>query len=579
MEKKSFQRRVPESYCGIQVNACKTPTCEAFGVDPLEKTESNSNLHQIQEKSQKNHPLYKVISSGRHKRSLLCKKCMERKQNGEFVTASSTMLSNEGVIEEFNRLRSYLMPPTILCPNKGCGSRESSIKKNGLTAKGTQRYKCTKCKTSFTVGIETRKQKRPEINKSLFKLLVSGMALKRIAFVLNVDTRTVYNKINFLHKQCTDFISQREQCLLNGSKRFDRLYLATDGQTLVCNWTNRRDKRNVEFYALGTACLNSGYIFAYNCNYDSTVLQSDIDLKSSKVNDSDVANCYRKYARYWTDADYSTTCKNNTQENNKENLEHYDESTKLPNNGSLIHHEYTMHGHFLLLKSLTHHCDKVRFYLDRDQGLDKALLAVFSNEIKNHKCDGFVISCDKSKNTNELRQLRNDSNHIIKNETGRNRSELSAEEFNEAVNNMLIKNIANPIYKGNPKKPWVAYPILDKTEINKQINAITDISKLDLTHQANLYRKASLHAIDRYFMQIRRSLRMFERPFGSSANQRRLWYGYAPYNPDMFRKLGDIYRVYYNYVLKGADGQTPAMRLGLAKGPVDLNTIIYLGKY
>lgn len=34
-------------------------------------------------------------------------------------------------------------------------------------------------------------------------------------------------------------------------------------------------------------------------------------------------------------------------------------------------------------------------------------------------------------------------------------------------------------------------------------------------------------------------------------------------------------RVYYNYVQAGEDGRTPAMRLGLAKGPVKIEDLLY----
>jgi hypothetical protein len=37
----------------------------------------------------------------------------------------------------------------------------------------------------------------------------------------------------------------------------------------------------------------------------------------------------------------------------------------------------------------------------------------------------------------------------------------------------------------------------------------------------------------------------------------------------------DIFRVFYNYVEVGKDKETPAMRLGLAKGTVDMEDIIY----
>jgi hypothetical protein len=54
-----------------------------------------------------------------------------------------------------------------------------------------------------------------------------------------------------------------------------------------------------------------------------------------------------------------------------------------------------------------------------------------------------------------------------------------------------------------------------------------------------------------------------------------MWYAYAPYRPDLVVRLLDIYRVYYNFIKKGEDGKTSAMRLGLAKGAIRYEDIIY----
>ena len=42
----------------------------------------------------------------------------------------------------------------------------------------------------------------------------------------------------------------------------------------------------------------------------------------------------------------------------------------------------------------------------------------------------------------------------------------------------------------------------------------------------------------------------------------------------MIQRLLNIYRIFYNYAKKGDDQKTPAMRLGLAAGPVDIGRII-----
>jgi hypothetical protein len=87
--------------------------------------------------------------------------------------------------------------------------------------------------------------------------------------------------------------------------------------------------------------------------------------------------------------------------------------------------------------------------------------------------------------------------------------------------------------------------------------------------------KAFGGAIDRFFMQVRRRLSLLERPISSSANLGRRWFGYGPYKPVMVGKLLDIFRVFYNFVEVGKNKQTPAMRLGLAKGKITIENIIY----
>ena len=76
-------------------------------------------------------------------------------------------------------------------------------------------------------------------------------------------------------------------------------------------------------------------------------------------------------------------------------------------------------------------------------------------------------------------------------------------------------------------------------------------------------------------MQIRRRLSPLERSIPSASSSRRMWYAYAPYRPDLVVRLLDIYRVYYNFIKKGEDGKTSAMRLGLAKGAIRYEDIIY----
>ena len=53
------------------------------------------------------------------------------------------------------------------------------------------------------------------------------------------------------------------------------------------------------------------------------------------------------------------------------------------------------------------------------------------------------------------------------------------------------------------------------------------------------------------------------------------WVGYGLYRPVTAGKLLDIFRVFYNLVEVGRNKQTPAMRLGPAKGKITVENIIY----
>lgn len=126
---------------------------------------------------------------------------------------------------------------------------------------------------------------------------------------------------------------------------------------------------------------------------------------------------------------------------------------------------------------------------------------------------------------------------------------------------------------------WLEYPFPDMSEPEKAVCYLTNRNDLEEMQLANLYHMASLHAIDSFFNQVRARLNPLDRPKKSKSNQNRIWSGYQPYNPALVQKLLDIFRVYFNYHLKSKeDKQTPAMRLGLAKGPISIDEIVNFRK-
>lgn len=45
---------------------------------------------------------------------------------------------------------------------------------------------------------------------------------------------------------------------------------------------------------------------------------------------------------------------------------------------------------------------------------------------------------------------------------------------------------------------WLIYPFASKSEPEKMVAALTNISRLEYEHQARLYKNANLHGIDRF---------------------------------------------------------------------------------
>jgi hypothetical protein len=233
--------------------------------------------------------------------------------------------------------------------------------------------------------------------------------------------------------------------------------------------------------------------------------------------------------------------------------------------------EYTMYGHFFFLRRLLDNTEKVRFFLDQDSAFRAACLSAFSDRIKGGRCDAFYVRINAEATIDEKRQILADN---------RRHMEAMKQRYPDLKDwqlklLMIKEKMAQVVNIGTWQDRWVEHPFPNMGEPEKAMCYLTDIQGYDEDHLAWLYNKASLHAIDCFFMQVRRRLSLLERPISSSASPGRRWFGYGPYKPVMVGKLLDIFRVFYNFVEVGKNKQTPAMRLGLAKGKITIEDIVY----
>ena len=99
-----------------------------------------------------------------------------------------------------------------ICPNPSCSNHTTPIKnwfkkmgyyKPKQNHQPIPRYKCKTCGKSFSTSTAkaTYKQHKPDVNEELFKLLVSGVSLRRCSQILEIQYSTVVEKFAYLAEQ------------------------------------------------------------------------------------------------------------------------------------------------------------------------------------------------------------------------------------------------------------------------------------------------------------------------------------------------------------------------------------------
>jgi DNA polymerase III epsilon subunit-like protein/transposase-like protein len=516
------------------------------------------------------------------------------------------MKSNQGIHEEF--VRHNVLPATDQepactnedCPNigKGIKSYPDLYKKFGKTASGSQRYRCKACRSTISEPKRSiTRQRRSHLNRFIFKAIVNKNPFRCISDIFDVSIQTVYDKVDFIYKQCCKFIEVRETRLLKGMK-LPKMYIAVDRQYYSVNWNLWEDRRNVILYGTGAADNTSGYVFAMDVNYNPALDQIAIEGDAEAIGDYDRDPPFRRYAHLWLLRDFEETFKKAVEkaENEKgkrkkklipesdisrryrlakkrKNIEASDEineAIQLPQSGMMVHSEYSLYGLFLHLKELLQGAEKVRFFMDQESGIRAACLSAFRREILNRTCDAFYVRINRAMTRKERKKAVQAGEKALREYAREN--DL---DENEARLHMLLDELSAMAEIGPWQDRWFTHPLPTYKEPEIQICYLTDLGDYTADHKAWLYNKASLHYLSTYFGNVRRKLSMLERSFPTPSSLGRKWYAYAPYNPTIINKLLLIHRVHYNFVKKKGQKETPAMRLGLAQTPIEPDDVLY----
>ncbi len=280
--------RLPVEVGGIQVNFCRNPRCSNFGKPPVVPTDGKRKVAGADS--------YRVIAAGKGKPTLHCLLCHE----------SPPLKSNLAVVEEFDRmLRSLKSDDVLTCPNATCSNSvvpvhegKGHYQRFGRTTAGSVRWRCISCRWLFSEARKaTLRQRTPEKNDLIFRLLVNKSPMRRICEVAEIGPETLYQRIAFFSKRFERFAAMQERKLM--AMKIQRLYLQIDRQEYMVNWTKEADKRNVRMHALGTADGRSGYVFGMHLNFDSSLDATTVEAEAAALGDIKVVFPFRRFARLW----------------------------------------------------------------------------------------------------------------------------------------------------------------------------------------------------------------------------------------------------------------------------------------
>jgi transposase-like protein len=569
--------RIPPEHDGVQVNHCKSPACPNYGVAAEQSSVRGGNSYILDSRN-------KGISS------CICTSC----------GVGFPLKSNLGITEEVARMASYLqLPNAVYCRNEACANHTNQVPVGaagayasfGKTAIGNSRWRCNVCGKTFSKNMKsTARQREHHKNKTIFKLLVNKMPVRRIIEVADINPKTFYQRLDFLHRQCQAFAAHRERALAN--LPIQRLYLGVDRQDYLVNWLVRKDKRNIQLSAVTTVDNEHGYCFGMHLNFDPSLDSEAVQAEVQANGDLGLPYPHRRFARLWLNADHDlASAKSAVTRRRKiglpaqideayaaalqrDDIESPDEPSlveRLAEYGMQTHGEYTTYGHFFVLKRLLGNAKKWHFSLDQDPGMRAPCLSAFHDEIRNRTADAFYVRITKDMTVDEKRHRYNEAKASFE-QAKLDHPEMKPQE----IKLMLIKErLACMTAHGKWQDQWLEHPFPTMSEPEKAVAYLTDKGDYDEDHKAWLYNKASLHGVDSFFNQVRRRLSLLERPIHSKSNKGRIWNGYSPYDPGNVTKVLDIMRTVHNYILTGKDRKSPAQRIGLAKAPLDYEDIIY----
>lgn len=444
------------------------------------------------------------------------------------------------------------------------------------------------------------KQDSSSHNSTIVRLLVDNATINGISRVTGLSPSTVYGRIDFIHRQFVAF--ERHRLMALRRVDLEELSISVDFQDYLVNWPQKDDRRTTQITAIGSADNLSGFVFGLDMAYDPTITDHWGYFKELlEGGEFDQPIPHRQSARYrmreflsmahaaYVDANGRANPEPEAIDRLVEILQRETAAEDLdefrpPKAGLLVNKTYTAMAHVKRLHDILPERAMLKIYGDEDGSTVAAVLSVMKNRVQAGRLGLALVSVNKTMTIDEKKRLLSESEvafAAFQAATGPYWSQVAARRA-------YIERMSIPERRRHlPSLTFYRLPLQTMYEPEKAVAIVH--SPYGDPHQpdARLLDYASLHAIDSFFMFLRSRVQFATRPNMPSQRQR-LWYPKLPYRPDMLQKVLDIARIHYNFVARRerslgkfyfneTDGEkrTPAQRLGLAQGPVELKKIIY----
>ncbi len=552
---KPLVRRLPPPFAGIDLNFCRNPSCAAYGVlpDPFKRPKGAP--------PPASGVLRGVVAGKKHEEHYQCPAC----------GTTSRVKNNRAVVEECERLRRLREtdPATAACRNVGCVNEQIPVEGHpglyqsfGQTNGGDPRWRCKGCMKTFSTGKPARRHKRSDKNRLVLDMLCNDLSLAKISKISGLSYRDIYRRIDFYHKRVRSFVARREDfSKVDFSTMGSRF--ATDSQALTINWPTRKRRLPVVFQHLCTAHARSGFIVEASFQLDAEISPAEAAAQSLAANEDAVSTAFRCHARLWTKDEFDAHLDRLARNAGLTEADVHG----LPSAGSMIRYDVMQFAHAMRLRDHIGNRDvPLVFVMDGDAGLKQSFTTVFQPEVAGGKAHLTIVDFDKGMTNDKRNMVVADGRTDLCAATGLTSTELKlipSEFYAEIVDEEVACRLI-----GEPVGAWFQYPFPTKSEPNKRVLLLTDSPDVSARSKARLMRLSTLRSVDSYFHRFRSNVRFASRPQVSTGGHGRTWGRHHLYDPSVLAKLVDIYRFYHNWMEPGADKETPALRIGLARGRV-----------